>query len=197
VATPLERWLIGATVGIGAWAAVHLNGRIDALDDRLRVLESKPSAVAGDVSRIDRRLDGCENTLGTLREFLYARPRAQAASLGLQDASIQPVSLRKGEQFIPRERLTREQSDALRYTFLDITETSARLRVDGMVGTNTLENVQIVFPLTPGAATRIPFPIDFGVKIPDLYITVLERPSPHFAMIAVGTRAGPEQKSGG
>ncbi len=92
VATSLERTLIAGfvvlVIGIGIW----LIARIDGLDGRLRGDENNLSAVARDPSGIDGRLKGIEDTLGKLQELVYARPRAQAASLGLQNASITRLS---------------------------------------------------------------------------------------------------------
>jgi hypothetical protein len=186
VATSLERKLISGFVvlvlGIGIW----LIARIDGLDGRLRRVENNLSAVPRDPSGIDSRLKGFEDTLGKLQEFLYARPRAQAASLGLQNASILPVSLRTGVEFTVSDRLTPELSFAIQYTFLEITKDSARVRLGGKVGTYTFHDVLIVFPLTPGVLTRIP--MNLG-NVPDLYIVVLDRPSPDSAILAVGPKA--------
>ena len=186
VATSLERKLIAGFVVLVISIGIWLIARIDGLDGRLRGVEDNLSPVARDPSGIDSRLKGFEETLGRLQEFLYARPRAQAASLGLQNASILPVALRTGVEFTVSDRLTPELSYAIQYTFLEITKDSARVRLGGKVGTYTFHDALIVFPLTPGVLTRIPMKLG---NVPDLYIVVLDRPSLDSAILAVGPKA--------
>jgi hypothetical protein len=81
---------------------------------------------------------------------------------------------------------------SIRYTFLEISRTSALIRLDGRLGSNTFDNVEAKFTLIPDELTRIPFHF---VGIPDIYITVLERPTPDSAILAIGPKSGPEQKS--
>ena len=104
--------------------------------------------------------------------------RGRRANAAPVDPQIRRVSLQPQESF-------RADTSAyeLRYTVLSIESTKIVVRLDGRVGTLTLQNNVFDVPLQPGTLTQLPRIVK---GMPDLYIAVIERPTDNEVIIATG-----------
>lgn len=138
-------------------AAGRFEYRIEALDGRLRTVETGLAEMRGSLNRY------------------------RADALGLESPQIERVSLRPSAAFrtVVNDAVGRIRYD-LTYTIVDISPDSINFRIDGRVGNAVLANVGIRVPLRPGTIT----PIRVQGQ-PTLVLAILDK-SPNEAIVAVG-----------
>ena len=168
-----------------------LDRQIGRLDERLNDV-TKPE---GSLSKLSERLGRVEAGIAAIQVELKYRPAA--AALGLQDADIKRVQLTQQSAFttsvVTSVSGARFIESILTYKILQVTDDRISLRVDGRIGTTTIDGLFVDMPIKHGELT--PIRVIAGPGVPTLYIAILNRIPPNEAVIAVGTATNPPPKS--